>query len=109
MKIDMRLEKFVHHGNYFCSITFRDGYSMSCHYEKIFRDRYGLDASDVDTCEINASGYLLICKNHYKIIESTEFKDCMPIHKIVKEEKNKNFSITSFTRLYQVMRKILKI
>lgn len=109
MKIDIRLEKFVHHGNYFCSITFRDGYSMSCHYEKIFSDRYGLSVSDVDTCQIDESGYLLICRSHHKIIESAEFKDCKPIRKIVIEEKNKKYTIYSFARLYQLMRKIIKI
>jgi hypothetical protein len=104
----MKLKKFVHHGNYNCSMFFTDGHIKSCNFKKIFKDRYGFSAKDVDRCEVDECGCGLICPSHFIVLDLRVFQDCELIEN-VENEKAKELPVSPFILIYRIMRKILKI
>ncbi len=104
----MKLEKFVHHGNYNCSMIYKDGHIRSCNFKKVFKDRYRFSTQDVDRCEVDEYGCGLICPSHFILLNLGSFQECEPIE-VVENEKVEEIPVSPFILLYRIMRRILKI
>jgi hypothetical protein len=104
----MKLKKFVHHGDYYSEVRFSDGARKSYDFTKLLSDKYQLNISDLSTGKITDRGLYLSFNNGLIKIGWKEFYYFKLIPPIENDEKEIS-TISSFSRLYQAIREILKI
>jgi len=104
----MKLEKYSHFRDYYCLLNFSNGLGKMYDFEGVLKDKYNIAVSDFVMSRITDDGLYWEFNNGLVKVGCMELFEYKPPATIEKIE-NEIVTISPFTRLYKIMKQIIKL